>query len=162
MSIPRISCVGLLLRTLYLISFPCLSNQVPQTRVLPQLWSCVEVSFGIISASLPSLTTLFLALLGKRPNSFRNNSVSFSGQRAAIIRVADFGRIMDVPDGNAYSQSLELRTRNANNHSVTNLFDGEGSILVTHRVDQVKSKRTENVRGADQIGVVANAMRWSV
>lgn len=115
-----------------------MSNQLASdTSTMPQLWSCVEVSFSVISACLPSLTTLFLALLGKKPNSFRNNSVSFSRQRAGKKRVTDFGRITHVPDG-------------------------DGSILVTHRVDQVTSKNSEHVRGAEQVGVVANATRWSV
>ena len=163
MSIPRISCVRLHLRTLQSERFRCMSNQLASdTSTMPQLWSCVEVSFGVISACLPSLTTLFLALLGKRPNSFRNNSVSFSRQRAGKIRVTDFGRITDVPDGDAYFQSPKPSTHNSDNDSVTNLFEGDGSILVTHRVNQVTSKKSEHVRGAEQVGVVANATRWSV
>ena len=129
---------------------------------MPQLWSCVEVSFGVISACLPSLTTLFLAFLGKKPNSFRNNSVSFSRQRAGKIRLTDFGRITDVPDGDAYFQSLEPGTRDSDNDSVTYLFEGDGPIMVTHRVDQVTSKKSEHVHGAEQVGVVAHATRWSV
>ena len=140
-----------------------MSNRLASdTSTMPQLWSCVEVSFGVISACLPSLTTLFLALLGKKPNSFRNNSVSFSRQRAGNIRVTDFGRITHVPDGDAYFQSLEPGTRNFDSDSVTHLFEGNGSILVTHRVDQVTSKKSEHVRGAEHVGVVANATRWSV
>ena len=138
MSIPRISCVRLHLRTLRSEMFPCMSNQLASdTSTMPQLWSCVEVSFSVISACLPSLTTLVLALLGKKPSSFRNNSVSFSRQRAEKKRVTDFGRITHVPDG-------------------------DGSILVTHRVNQVTSKNLEHVRGAEQVGVVANATRSSV
>ena len=103
-----------------------MSNQLASdTSTMPQLWSCVEVSFSVISACLPSLTTLFLALLGKKPNSFRNNSVS-SRQRAGKIRVTDSGRITHVPDGDAYFQSLEPGTCNSDSDSVTNLFEGDG------------------------------------
>lgn len=128
------------------LSYP----SVIDTSTLPQLWSCVEVSSGVISACLPSLITLFLVLLGKRPSSFRHHSVSFRRHRDGKIRNAEFSRMADATDGDACSQSLELASgirRDPNN--LTNLAEIWGSILVTVEVDQVSERIDQVPRPAE-------------
>ena len=65
----------------------------------PFFWSCVEVSFGVISSCLPSLTALLHILLGRRPSSFRHHSGYSSRPREGNIRIAEFNRIADMRDG---------------------------------------------------------------
>ncbi|CAF9937742.1 hypothetical protein IMSHALPRED_000525 [Imshaugia aleurites] len=118
------------------------------TSTLPQLWSCVEVSFGVISACLPSLTTLFLTLIRKNPNSFRHRSVSFGRHRDGKIRNTEFGRIVDATDGNARPQGLELRAYDYGDY-LTNQDRSGSSILVTREVDQVSEMEANEVAEAE-------------
>lgn len=116
---------------------------MPDTSTLPQLWSCVEVSFGVISACLPSLTPLFLVLLGKRPVSSRPNTFSFNRSRVARIRNADNYHMADAMEGVARSHSLELIIRDRNASDGIDELDGSwGLILATRQVDQVTDTPT--------------------
>lgn len=83
------------------------------------LWSCAEFSCGVISACLPSLTILFLTLLGQRPSNCRHQSVAFNNHRNGNKRGAPFRRQRDATNGNAYWQSLEMGTFNADSDGVT-------------------------------------------
>ncbi|KAL9133326.1 MAG: hypothetical protein Q9175_005495 [Cornicularia normoerica] len=142
----------------------CLSNSlVLDTSASPQLWSCVEVSFGIISACLPSLTPLFLILLGKRPARSKNYSSTFRRHRDGNSKHAEFNRMADATDGVACSQSVELIIRNRDaSDDLYNLHESGEPILVTHEVDQVRDRKTNGVPEADQVGVAADASTWNI
>ena len=153
----RIRCVrqrfDIILQTRQLANPLVLDTSAPL-----QLWSCVEVSFGVISACLPSLTPLFLILLGKRPAGSRQTSFSFRRQRAGEIRTAESYHMADSTRGQARSQSLELmiRDRNANDR-VDNLNGSWRSILVTRQVDQVIDTHADRLPRAEQVAVIADA-----
>ena len=155
-----ISCVSQLFSTLH--TSPT-NKSIPDTSSPPQLWSCVEVSFGVVSACLPSLTPLFLILLGKRPPNTKKYSFSSRKQRDGNMRNAEFNRMADATDSQGRSQSLELimRDRKAGDDTY-NLEESGGPILVTHEVDQVRSTKTSEDPEVDRVGVVADASTWNI
>ena len=159
-----ISCVSQPFSTLQQRHTTALTNKsIPDTSSPPQLWSCVEVSFGVVSACLPSLTPLFLILLGKRsPNTKKYSFYSWK-RRDGNMWNAEFNRMADATDREGRSQSLELiiRDRNAGDDTY-NLEGSRGPILVTHEVDQVRSKKTSGSPEVDPVGVVADASTWNI
>ena len=136
---------------------------VLDTSTFPQLWSCVEVSFGVISACLPSLTPLFLLLLGKRPTRSRHSCFIFSRSRTGKTESAGFNRMAEAADGDARSQSLELAIRDlsaSDDLAVRDVIGG--SILVTSRLDQVTNRNSVRVLEAERLGVLSDASAWNI
>ena len=128
-----------------------LADALLDTSSLPQLWSCVEVSFGIISSCLPSLTALFHLLLGKRLSSFGQNSGYSSRSRDGSIRTAEFNRIADMMDGKRRSYGLELVGIRHSTNDLSSLDEswGPGTILVTRQVHQVTEKKIDQIPEID-------------
>lgn len=61
------------------------------------------------------------------------------------------------------SRSLELVT--GSYHDLANptyVHEDAGSILVTHRVDQVMSRKMDQVSRAEEVGVVADASKGDI
>lgn len=127
------------------------------------LWSCAELSFGVIGACLPSLTALFLTLIGKRPSRSRRHSLYTSRRRDGVTRDAEFNRIAGRLDGITQSESLELVSGSWNDQGdPTNMREDFRSILVTHRVDQVMSRKMDRVSRAEEVGVVTDASKGDI
>lgn len=127
------------------------------------LWSCAELSFGVISACLPSLTTLFLTLLGKRPSRSRGHSLSLSRRRDGVTRNDESNLIAVETDRITRFGSLELVTGSYPDLGDPNyVHEDAGSILVTHRVDQVMSRKMDQLSRAEEVGMVADGSKGDI
>ena len=143
-----------------------LTSSQSDTSALPQLWSCVETSFGVVAACIPSLTPLILLVFGKLPRSNTpytpahdhiKNPVSRSHRTAK----GKFNRITDLVESNPQIQSLELIMQQPQGSSTE---DGkmvhqrplENEILVIKQIDQTSRERSEN-RAGDALGVDSSA-----
>lgn len=172
-------CIASIVRLIVL--FDIKRNDLTYTSSLPQLWSCVEASFGVISACVPSLTPLFLLLIHKTPTRMRqkrsfpythsNHKPNGGGGRGLNIAKANqFNRLGDSADGgggpHAMSQSLELiileeEQREQNSDSTTSATGVvESNIVVTSQLDQVTKERADDSSGAENWGVQAHAGVW--
>ncbi len=163
----KIDPADLMCRAFFMVLYTkqhwCMSNQlISDTSTLPQLWSCVEVSFGVISACLPSLTTLFLALLGKKPSSSRRHSVSLGRSRIGRRGNAEFSRVMDTTDDGGYSQSFQLAKYRADSNGVTEGGGNPGSILISSRVDHTTSTDSMEEPALEDVGAAVDASTWNV
>lgn len=110
------------------------------TSALPQLWSCVEVSFGVISTCIPSLTPLVLMLFGKR------STTPYSSRRKERIRrtrTTDLDDVADLEDNQSGTQSLELIMQRCQRNTEMNVSgvsrQADQGILVTHEIDQTSN-----------------------
>ena len=140
------------------------------TSSLPQLWSCVEVSFGVISACVPSLTPLFLFFKSKIPSHGHKYPSSYGphGHRSSgnakshLNRIAKFG---EFGESDPQSTSLELIMRHPDGNpaigteraSRMGLTDGE--IIVTKQINQTSRERLEGTeeRASDVVQYQAAA-----
>ena len=137
------------------------------TSAMPQLWSCVETSFGIISACIPSLTPLYTILFGKPSSSTPHSSPQRSQYRDHRARAADIDRITALDESKYPSQSLELMLRNHNvvDRSVV-LRDGKDiedktpGIIVTRQIDQTSENTSSQPSEREGFGITAD-MRTS-
>ena len=135
----------------------------PDTSSLPQLWSCVEVSFGVIAACVPSLTPLFLLLFSKSHTRLRKQPYSYENSkqnRPSKVAAKNFSRL----DPSNRSHSLELIMmdgRQGETSDVTGVGEaiGESDIVVTSQVDQVSKERVAEGAG-ESFGVQAHARAW--
>ena len=136
------------------------------TSALPQLWSCVETSFGVVAACIPSLAPLFLLVFGKLPKSNTAYTPSYDYTKNPVSRShrtakGKFNRIADLVESNPRSQSLELIMQQPQGSSVE---DGkiadqralENEIVVIKQIDQTSRERVEN-RAGDSPGVDSSA-----
>ena len=131
------------------------------TSALPQLWSCVEVSIGVISACNPSLTPLLLMLIGKYHGGSKRSNVSSSRHRETKSKTVQLDRIENLGKHHPDSQSLELilRSHNINidrTNASSSIEDGIPGIMVTHQINQVSNLRSQQSNHA-QGAVVATA-----
>ena len=75
-----------------------------------------------------------------------------------MTRNAEFNRLANATDAHAATQSLELGTGTYHiMDDMTYIHENAGSILVTHRVDQVTSRKVDQVPQAEGVGLVADA-----
>ncbi|KAF6218708.1 hypothetical protein HO133_005250 [Letharia lupina] len=105
-SLQNSACIASIVRLVVLLDVD--SEDLMYTSTLAQLWSCVEVSAGVISVCLPSLTTLFLLLLGKRPSNSTHHIISTDRHRDGKIENAECSRTLHATDETLWLQSLEL------------------------------------------------------
>lgn len=133
------------------------------TSSLPQLWSCVEVSFGVIAACVPSLTPLFLLIFSKSHSRLRHQPYSYENskqKRPSKATAKNFSRL----DPRKRSHSLELimmEGQLGESSEVVGAAEtiGESNIVVTSQVDQVSKERVEEGSG-ERFGVQAHARAW--
>lgn len=162
-------CIASIVRLVVL--FDIKRNDLTYTSALPQLWSCVEASFGVISACVPSLTPLFLLLIHKAPTRMRQKrSFPYTHSNKpnnGRAKANQFNRLGDGAEGpHAMSQSLEMiileeeqREREQNSNS-TSGGAVESNIVVTSQLDQVTKERADDSSGAESWGVQAHAGAW--
>lgn len=124
------------------------------TSALPQLWSCVETSFGVVAACIPSLAPLFLLVFGKLPKS-STAYTPFYGRaknpvsRSHRIAKGKFNRIADLVESNPRSQSLELimqkpQGSGAEDGKMADERALENEIVVIKQIDQTSRERLED------------------
>ena len=143
-----------------------LTTSQSDTSALPQLWSCVETSFGVVAACIPSLAPLFLLVFGKLPKPNIAYTPSYDHTKNPVSRShrtakRKFNRIADLVESNPRSQSLELIMQQTQGNSVE---DGkiaeqralENEIVVIKQIDQTSRERVEN-RAGDSPGVDSSA-----
>ena len=143
-----------------------LTTSPSDTSALPQLWSCVETSFGVVAACIPSLAPLFLLVFGKLSKSNTAYTPSYDHAKNPVSRShrtakRKFNRIADLVESNPRSQSLELIMQQPQGSSVE---DGkiadqralENEIVVIQQIDQPSRERVEN-RAGDSPGVDSRA-----
>ncbi|KAL8784508.1 MAG: hypothetical protein Q9195_009018 [Heterodermia aff. obscurata] len=135
-------------------------DDLTYTSSLPQLWSCVEVSFGVIAACVPSLTPLFLLIFNKSHTRLRKQPYSYenSKQNRPSKGVAkNFSRL----EPHDRSHSLELIMMDGQQGESSEVVGvgeaiGGGDIVVTSHVDQVSKERVAEGSG-ETFGVQAHA-----
>ena len=130
------------------------------------MWSCVEASFGVVAACIPSLAPLILLMFGKLPNANRAYTPSYDHAKNPVSRSprnakGKFNRIADIVESNPRSQSLELIMRQPQGSTAedTKMADQralEHEIVVITQVDQTSRGRVKN-RAGDSPGVDSSA-----
>ena len=143
-----------------------LTSSQSDTSALPQLWSCVETSFGVVAACIPSLTPLVLIAFGKLPKSNTPYTPSHDHIKNPVSRChrtakGKFNRITDLVESNPRIQSFELTMQQPQGSSTE---DGkmahqrplENEILVIKQIDQTSRERSKN-RAGDSLGVDSSA-----
>ena len=143
-----------------------LTTSPSDTSALPQLWSCVETSFGVVAACIPSLAPLFLLVFGKLPKSDTAYTPSYDHTKNPVSRShrtakGKFNRIADLVESNPRSQSLELimqqpQGRSAEDGTITDQRALENEIVVIKEIDQTSRQRFED-RARDSPGVDSTA-----
>ena len=136
---------------------------IEDTSSLPQLWSCVECSFGVIAACVPSLTPLFLMLFNKAPARSRPQPYSYENSKqnrpSKNIR-ASFTRLGTGSTSHPIDQSLEMiMLAGQKGHAESSTEDHgemESNIVVTSQLDQTSNERVDLV-GSEIFGVQAQA-----
>ena len=136
------------------------------SSAVPQMWSCIEASFGVVAACIPSLTPLILLMFGKVPNANRAYTPSYDHAKNPVGRSprtvkAKFNRITDFVESDPRSQSLELMMRQpqgstAEDTKVADQRALEHEIVVIEKSDQTSQERVEN-RAGDSPGVDSSA-----
>ena len=145
-----------------------LTTSHSDTSALPQLWSCVETSFGVVAACIPSLAPLFLLVFGKLPKSNTAYTPSYDHTKNPVSRShrtakGKFNRIADLVESNPRSQSLELimqqpqaQGSSAEDGKMADQRALENEIVVIQQIDQTSRERVEN-RAGDSPGVDSRA-----
>ena len=151
-----------------------LPNQVNQTlttsqsdsSAVPQMWSCIETSFGVVAACIPSLTPLILLMFGKLPNANRAYTPSYDHAKKPVSQSprtakGNFNRIADLVESDPHSQSLELLMRQPQGSTAedTKMVEQralEHEIVVIKQIDQTSRERVE-YRPGDSPGVDSSA-----
>ena len=64
--------------------------------------------------------------------------------------------------GNSSTNGHAVNNINANSEGMTNVNESGGSILVTSRLDQTTIKKSEQLAGAEEVAVAADAMTLNV
>ena len=136
------------------------------TSALPQLWSSVETSFGVIAACIPSLAPLFIVVFGKLPTIYRAYKPSYDCARTPAGRShrttkGQFNRMANIVESNPRSQSLELIMQHAQGGSAEEGNKAEqraleNEIVVIQQIDQVSRERLGD-RKAENLGVDTRA-----
>ena len=147
-----------------------LTTSQSDTSAVPQMWSCVEASFGVVAACIPSLAPLILLMFGKLPNANRaytpcydhtKNPVSRPVSRSPRNPKRKFNRIADLVESNPRSQSLELimqqpQGSSAENGKMADQRTLEHEKAVIKQINQNSWERLEN-RAGDSLGVDSSA-----
>ena len=136
------------------------------TSALPQLWSSVETSLGVIAACIPSLAPLFIVVLGKLPTIYRAYKPCYDSAKSPTGRShrttkGQFNRMANIVESNPRSQSLELIMQHAKGGSSEQGNEAEpraleNEIVVIQQIDQVSRERLGD-REAENLGVDTRA-----
>lgn len=124
------------------------------SMVMAQIWSCIEASFGVISACIPSLTPFFHMMLGKQVWSRRQSAESrlmeeerrrSSAPSAGNLTGQAIEKDLEAVDSPNTSQSRNSTIHQKSRFSTPedDLFrdieDQYSGLVVTHSIDQETS-----------------------